>query len=602
MNIEALIPAAGRKGFFSMTIKLLEDDLINKIAAGEVVERPASIVKELVENSIDAKANDIRVKISGGGRERIEVEDNGQGIKYEEVNLAFLRHATSKIRQEADLQRILSLGFRGEALPSIASVSRVDLYSQSAGEKGVHVSLEGGQVLQQEIYPSAPGTRIVVKDLFFNTPARQKFLKSPVTESNYIYELMCKYALSRPDISFSYSSERKNYFKTPGQDSLLDTIMSIYGKDFTDQLMEVYYKGQDYLIKGFISQPEMKRSNRKNQLIFINRRPISSPVIYRAIDQAYQGRLLSREHPVVILSIDLDPAQVDVNVHPQKSQVRFQDEQGVFRVVLDVLRSRLENSHWGVKLNYFQGDKLPPLSIQENKILEYEKRPEQGAIFKQYEKPPWAEQDRESKDLLPSPDTIIPELEEESGEDTKIIGQAFDSYILLQKDNSLWIADQHAAHERVIYNQLRDSIKDQRAQVQDLIIPITLELSSKEMDILQQYLESFQSLGFELQVIGPNSIALRGVPQEAWGREKEILYGILDELLTNKGVPDLYGPALNVISCKQAVKAVTRLSTPEMAKIISSLLALDDYGHCPHGRPTIIRLSYEDLERMFKRR
>ena len=263
MNIEALIPAAGRKGFFSMTIKLLEDDLINKIAAGEVVERPASIVKELVENSIDAKANDIRVKISGGGRERIEVEDNGQGIKYEEVNLAFLRHATSKIRQEADLQRILSLGFRGEALPSIASVSRVDLYSQSAGEKGVHVSLEGGQVLQQEIYPSAPGTRIVVKDLFFNTPARQKFLKSPVTESNYIYELMCKYALSRPDISFSYSSERKNYFKTPGQDSLLDTIMSIYGKDFTDQLMEVYYKGQDYLIKGFISQPEMKRSNRK---------------------------------------------------------------------------------------------------------------------------------------------------------------------------------------------------------------------------------------------------------------------------------------------------------------------------------------------------
>jgi DNA mismatch repair protein MutL len=180
MNIEALIPAAGRKGFFSMTIKLLEDDLINKIAAGEVVERPASIVKELVENSIDAKANDIRVKISGGGRERIEVEDNGQGIKYEEVNLAFLRHATSKIRQEADLQRILSLGFRGEALPSIASVSRVDLYSQSAGEKGVHVSLEGGQVLQQEIYPSAPGTRIVVKDLFFNTPARQKFLKSPV--------------------------------------------------------------------------------------------------------------------------------------------------------------------------------------------------------------------------------------------------------------------------------------------------------------------------------------------------------------------------------------------------------------------------------------
>ncbi len=601
MNIEQLLPAPGRKGYFSMTIKLLDDDLINKIAAGEVVERPASIVKELVENSIDSGANDIRVKIIGGGRERIEVEDNGQGIKCDQVYLAFLRHATSKIHEEEDLQSILSLGFRGEALPSIASVSRVDLYSQAEGETGVYVSLEGGQLLQQGIYPSAPGTKIVVKDLFFNTPARQKFLKSPVTESNHIYELMCKYALARPDISFSYSSERKNYFKTPGHNSLLDTVISIYGKDFADQLMEVDYKGQDYLIQGLISQPEMKRSNRKNQLVFINRRPISSPLIYRAIDQAYHGRLLSREHPVVIISLELDPAKVDVNVHPQKSQVRFQDEQGVFRVVLDVIRSRLEKSHWGVNVNYFQGDKVPWSQIRESKTMEYE----QAAVFKgeQYEKPSWTEKDDDSLDLVASPDHFRSNLEEEgSGEDLKIIGQAFDSYILLQKDNALWIADQHAAHEKVIYNQLRDSIKGQPEQVQDLIIPITLELSSKEMDILQQYLESFQSLGFELQIIGPNSIALRGVPLLASGREKEILYGILHELLVNKGVPDLYGPALNVMSCKQAVKAGTRLSLPEMAKIISSLLALDDYGHCPHGRPTIIRLSFEDLERMFKRR
>lgn len=590
----------GRKGFFSMKIRMLDDDLINKIAAGEVVERPASIVKELVENSIDSGANDIRVKISGGGRDRIEVEDNGQGIKYEEVSLAFLRHATSKIREEADLQRILSLGFRGEALPSIASVSRVDLYSQAEGESGVYVSLEGGQVMQQEIHPSAPGTKIVVKDLFFNTPARQKFLKSPVTESNHIYELMCKYALARPDISFSYSSEKKNYFKTPGKNTLPDTVISIYGKDFADQLMEIGYNGQDYLVQGLISQPEIKRTNRKNQLVFINRRPISSPVIYRAIDQAYQGRLLSREHPVVILSLSLDPAQVDVNVHPQKSQVRFQDEHGIFRVVLDVIRSRLEKSHWAVNVNYLQSDQAPWSPMREKGKVGYEL--EEAAVFQgeQYERPPWTKKD-ENPGLVPFPEHLIAEGEE-SGEDIKIIGQAFDSYILLQKDNSLWIADQHAAHEKVIYNQLRDSIKGQPAQVQDLIIPITLELSGKEMDILQEYLESFQSLGFELQVIGPNSIALRGVPLAASGREKEILYGILDELLTNKGVPDLYSPALNVMSCKQAVKAGARLSPPEMARIINSLLALDDYGHCPHGRPTIIRLSYEDLERMFKRR
>lgn len=606
MNIEQPLPVPGRKGYFSMTIQLLEDDLINKIAAGEVVERPSSIVKELLENSIDSKANDIRVKISGGGRELIEVEDNGKGIKYAEVPLAFLRHATSKIQEEEDLKRILSLGFRGEALPSIASVSRIELYSQATGEAGVHASLEGGQLLQQEIYPWAVGTKITVKDLFFNTPARQKFLKSPVTESNHIYELMCKYALAWPDISFTYRSERKNYFKTPGQDSLLDTVISIYGSDFSHQLMEIYYQGHDYRIQGLISQAEMKRSNRKNQLVFINRRPITSPLIYRAIDQAYQGRLLSREHPVIILSLDLDPAQVDVNVHPQKSQVRFQDEPGIFRVVLDVLRSRLEKSQWGINVDFLQTDRRPTIPIRESQGEYKDKadRMEQLAVFKSehYKPASWAKGE-DSLDLPAAIDHSLSGLEEEArGEDIKIIGQAFNSYILLQKDKSLWIADQHAAHEKVIFNQLQLSFKDRPEEVQELIFPLTLEFSSQEMEILQQHQELLASLGFELQIIGPNSIALRGVPRLASGKEKEILYGLMEEMSANKAVPDLHKSAMTIMSCKKAVKAGTRLSHEEMDQIINNLLVLDDYGHCPHGRPTIIRLSYEDLERMFKRR
>lgn len=587
-----------------MPIKLLDDGLINKIAAGEVIERPASIVKELIENSIDSGARRITVKIAGGGSEKIEVEDNGQGIDFEEVPLAFLRHATSKIKREEDLQHILTMGFRGEALPSIASVSRIDMYSKSGTEAGVYAYLEGGQLAVHQINPSPAGTRIIIKDLFYNTPARKKFLKSAVTESNHIHELMCKYALARPDISFSYSNEKKNYFKTPGNNSLLDTVMAVYGRDFAEHLMEVSYSGDSYQLKGLISQPEIKRNNRKNQLFFINCRPIRSPILYRAIDRAYQGRLLSREHPVVILSVDLDPASVDVNVHPQKSEIRFKDEQGIFRVVLDVLRDRLEKSNWRVNLNYLRsdtpavGEKLSTVSNESSRVIS--QQPVFGSSSAVNEEDISCEN---AADLTYLTESIESERQAvDKAEEITIIGQVFNSYILIEKDDSLWIADQHAAHEKVLFSHLLDEYQQDHGSVQDLIFPITLELSATQIETLEQNLDSLDSLGFSIQVIGHKSIAIRTVPLLASGREKEVLYEILDELLKNKNLPDLNRKALTIMSCKKAVKAGQRLRQDEMEIIIKNLFQLEDYKHCPHGRPTIIRLGYEDLERMFKRR
>ncbi len=588
-----------------MFIKLLDDDLINKIAAGEVIERPASIVKELIENSIDSGANKITVKISGGGSEKIEVEDNGQGIDFQEVPLAFLRHATSKINREEDLQHILTMGFRGEALPSIASVSRIDMYSKSQEESGVYAYLEGGQLSVHQVNASPPGTRIVVKDLFYNTPARKKFLKTIVTESNHIHELMCKYALARPDISFSYSSEKKTYFKTPGNSSLLDTVMAVYGRDFTDHLMEVSYAGDDYQLKGLISQADIKRTNRKNQVFFINRRPIRSPILYRAVDKAYQGRLLSREYPVVILSIDLDPSTIDVNVHPQKNEIRFKDEQGVFRVVLDVLRDRLEKSSWSININYFETDRQNTSIPQPEQLRTPPGLIKQQPIFDNRPAPRQLEQVtyENAGDLAYLTDSPLSEQEAgDSGEELKIIGQVFNSYILIQKDDSLWIADQHAAHEKILFSNLMNEYQQDRGSVQDLIFPITLELSATQIETLEQNVDSLNSLGFSIQIIGHNSIAVRTVPFVVAGREKEVLYEILDELLKNKNIPDLSRKALTIMSCKKAVKAGSRLSKDEMEIIIRDLFQLEDYQHCPHGRPTIIRLSYEDLERMFKRR
>jgi len=580
-----------------MPIKLLDDDMINKIAAGEVIERPASIVKELIENAIDAGASRISVSIAGGGRESIEVEDNGRGINFDEVPLAFLRHATSKISREEDLQNINTMGFRGEALPSIASVSRIDLYSKPEQQEGVYAFLEGGQITQQKIYPTPAGTRIIVRDLFYNTPARKNFLKTVVTESNHINELMCKYALARPDICFSYRSEKKMYFKTPGNSSLTDALVSVFGRDFADNLIDVSYQGEEYKIAGLMSTPEIKRANRKNQIFFINNRPIRSPLLYRAVDTAYKGMLLSREYPVVILSIRIDPAVVDVNVHPQKSEVRFKDENGMFRIIHHVLKQALGERNYSASLSYFDTGVNDGKTGLES-VIKHHTHISQQPIFDNTPQANMGNSKNYYSECIYEDKCAAEYIK--SDNEFRIIGQVFDTYILLEKDDSLWIADQHAAHERIIFSRLLDEYANSTGSVQQLVFPITLELSSRQLDIIENHQDFFESMGFDIQVIGHSSIALRSVPVVASGQEKHVLYEILDNF-DKKDIPDIKRQALAVMSCKKAVKAGMVLKFEEMARIIKDLFESRDYQHCPHGRPTIIRLSHEDMERMFKR-
>ncbi|MDD4562906.1 MAG: DNA mismatch repair endonuclease MutL [Syntrophomonadaceae bacterium] len=577
-----------------MSIKPLDDNLINKIAAGEVIERPASVVKELIENSIDASATIIAVNINRGGIDRIEVEDNGQGMEAEDIPLAFQRHATSKISSLEDLFNINTMGFRGEALPSIASVSRIDLYSQKEGSVGAFASLEGGRFLKAENRPGPVGTRIVVSDLFFNTPARRSFLKSAVTEGNHVYDLLRKYALSRPDISFSFSNDKKQFFKTPGNGSLKDTVLCVYGRDFASYLIDVAYMGEQYTIEGLISTPELRRTNRKNQYFFVNHRPVRSVLLYKAVDQAYQGFLLSREQPAIILSLKIPPDSVDVNVHPQKNEVRFKDEKSVFRIVYAVLKEALEQVDFR-PLNYspLKQDSYPPVSqLQHHNRAVYETG--MGFDF----------------DVLPSSGTVPLQLlserrtEPQEGESAagefRIIGQCLNSYILLEMNQALYLVDQHAAHERIMYNHLKEMYNTGKEVTQPLAVPLALELSPQQINIIENHNDFFADLGVELDVISPDTALIRATPGDVPGQELELVNELL-ELWQDNTLPDIKEEAIKTLACKKAIKAGEGLYLQEMEIIITKLLSSEDYKNCPHGRPTIIKMSHAELDRLFKR-
>ncbi|MGS0764602.1 DNA mismatch repair endonuclease MutL [Syntrophomonas curvata] len=577
-----------------MTIKALDENLINKIAAGEVIERPASVVKELIENSIDAGATAIIVNIGQGGTDKIEVEDNGEGLSREDVPLAFQRHATSKIECDEDLFNISTMGFRGEALPSIASVSRIELFSKKKAGEGVFARLEGGSFLKLENRASPDGTRIIVRDLFFNTPARRNFLKSPVSEGGHIYELLCKYALARPDISFSFSNDKKSFFKTPGNGSLKDAVMTIYGRDFTRYMIEADYSGEEYGVQGLISTPELRRLNRKNQIFFINHRPVRSVLLFKAIDQAYQGRLLSREQPAVILSITVPAASVDVNVHPQKNEVRFKDEKTVFRTVHAVVKDCLEQVDYRPLNNYPFSDRSGSSGfLQKSGPREWQ----ESAMEFKYTETPVNHSGPPQVDIKPAaaPRAFQPEAGE-----CKIIGQCLDSYILLEKDGALYLVDQHAAHERIIYNRLKEAYAAGKEIAQVLAVPLPIELSGRQISMIEQNKEYFLQLGLDLDVIAPDSVLLRSAPPWMIGQELEIINELL-EIGQDSSLPDLKDELIKTMACKKAVKAGDGLLVQEMETIIKDLFSTEPYKNCPHGRPTLIRMSHTELDRLFKR-
>lgn len=575
-----------------MSIRLLRDDLINKIAAGEVIERPASVVKELLENAIDAGASRIAVRISGGGGRSIEVEDDGAGIPLSEIPLAFQRHATSKLSSENDLHQIITMGFRGEALPSIAAVARVEVASRCRDEKGLYFNIEGGKILACEERQASPGTTMLVEDLFYNTPARKQFQKSVVSEGIFINEMVGRYALARPDISISFSSEGRLYYKTPGNGQLRDAIIAVHGSSLMEQLLDFTYEGERISLSGYISAPELKKSNRKLQLFYINHRPIRSPLLYRAIDQAYQGMLVSREFAAAIVHITIEPEAVDVNVHPQKLEVRFRNDHEVFRAVHEVLKNRLSEYQVGFSgYKHYSTETAAATELAEAISNHWIG----GGIpaFQSYRPQPSA--------TTQTPAAVPPMVAPINNHDNvKIIGQFHDSYILAEIEQAMFIVDQHAAHERIIYNRLSEIHQDTKQPVQELIFPITLELSALQIDLLQEQAGFFQSLGFDLDLLGHNTIIIRAVPAGLKGFEEETIVEMLDA--TQPEAREQWrSHAVITMACHQAVKAGQTLNQAEMVNLIIDLLNTPDYKYCPHGRPTLIKISWQDMERMFKR-
>ncbi len=576
-----------------MAIKLLEDELINKIAAGEVIERPASIVKELVENSIDAGASLITVRIQNGGIDEIQIEDDGRGIDFDDLPLAFLRHATSKLTREEDLYAINTMGFRGEALPSIAAVSRIELYSKTPNADGSTCLIEGGTIKKLERYPTADGTKIIIKDLFYNTPVRKTFLKSPVSEGNSIYDIVCKYALAYPGISFVFDNHKKTQFKTPGNGSLRDTVFTLYGSDINNYLIAIDVKGSQYSLQGLISKPDYKRNNRKQGFFFVNNRPVRSPMLTRAIDNAYRGLLVSKEFPVFFLSLTTPTDSIDVNIHPQKSEVRFQDEQTVFRFVSGVVKKHLDDTDFRVGNNFQSIYRSPdnnysrphkPLNMfYENQLLTETYSGETGEVFVA------------AKNLA----KIEAVTDDSKNQSFSIIGQLADAYILVENRDGLLIVDQHAAHERICYNRLTRLYKTSDL-MQRLVLPLAIDLSSEQISILKTKMTVLNELGFEIDIMGHNSIVLRAVPNFVVGKELATILAVVD-LAAEDESNHFKDKILISMACKNAVKAGTKLSTNEMVQIVDDLFGEENYKNCPHGRPTIININAADLQRMFKR-
>ncbi|MFQ6057840.1 MAG: DNA mismatch repair endonuclease MutL [Anaerolineae bacterium] len=580
-----------------MPIRVLSEEVRAKIAAGEVVERPASVVKELIENSIDAGATEIKVEVRQGGRRLVRVIDNGCGIPTDEVELAFARHATSKLATAEDLTHITTLGFRGEALPSIAAVSRVTMVTRAVGEEmGTLLRLEKGQVVHREGKGVPQGTVVTVENLFYNVPARLKFLRTVATEARHISDLVTRYALAYPELRFSLLSEGRMAFQTTGSGELLDVLIKVYGLEVARQMLEVGKELTDPSVPsvyGYISPPPLHRSNRKHLTFFINRRWVQDRTLSYAVTEAYHTLLPTGRYPLVVLNVQLDPAAVDVNVHPAKAEVRFRDSQVVFAAVQRAVRATLRDQapipsivprphaapvpEWGRRKHLARVGRLTrgQLGLEVQRTADVE-----GAVA-----------------LEPSTPAKLPML--------RVLGQLRQTYIIAEGPEGMYLIDQHAAHERVLYERLRAERASMKVISQSLLEPVTLELTSAQAAVLQEHLSVLTELGFTIEPFGGRTYLVRAVPAILKETEpRRALAGIIDELVEG-GIPlGREGEARLMASvCKQgAVKAGQTLSQEEMQELIRQLERTASPRTCPHGRPTMIHLSAAQLEREFGRR
>ena len=612
----------------SSIIALLDDTSINKIAAGEVIDRPSSVVKELVENSLDAGARRIEVEIVAGGVGKITVIDDGCGMSAADVRLAVLRHATSKIRSSDDLLLVKSLGFRGEALPSIASVSRFQLVSrQPESEFGFRLEMDGGQLLDVQECGAEVGTVVRVADLFYNTPARLKFMKTAAAESAHIHDALVRLSISRPDVTFRLTNNDRTTLHTPGSGQLSDTLSSLYGPDTLQLLFPIDYRQEEIRITGFAARPSVRKGSRQWQSFTVNRRVIGSRMLNRAVDTAYQSLLPVGSYPLVALQIEVASEQVDVNVHPQKAEVKFLDERAVFRAVHAALKEALTISsrpaaaaaafdHEVYRPQYsafFLRENPPPSRVQssfsfESPVLdapgtEVQSAREREAIHEvSYplgrpvvgELTPIGADD----DLEAEPDTATAAAENR----LKALAQYARCYILADDGDSLYIVDQHAAHERLLFDLL--SKKQAPAAFQTLLIPRVVDLDPLEVQAAENYVHELAGLGFAYDWVGPCAVRISELPTHIPPDEAESLFHqILSSALTLK-TPDTETFRqlwIETAACHMAVRAGQTLNQPQMQGLLDDLMKAERPYTCPHGRPTLIRLTEKDLARLFKR-
>ena len=640
-------------------IQLLDQKTIDNIAAGEVIERPASVVKELVENAVDAKANAVTVEIKDGGMTLIRVTDNGIGIPKDQVKTAFLRHATSKIRSVEDLLSVSSLGFRGEALSSISAVAQVELVTKTAESfSGVSYKIYGGEEEAFDDIGAPDGTTFLVKNLFYNTPARRKFLKSATTEAGYVEQMMVHIALSHPEISFKFIHNNKNKIYTSGNGKVKDIIYHIYGRDVAGALIPLEAQNEDVKVTGFVAKPYVSRGNRNYESYFINGRYIKSSIIYKAIEEGYRTFTMKHRYPFVCLDFKIDQELLDVNVHPTKMEIRFRNGREIYELVVDAVRAALlqkdlvqdvlrETSKKKELPKTKEVKKPEPFEVNRRKE-EVQKVEQQGqgvqqqvekqrqAVQQQIEKPSHpvkktltaSESSKNTKkptyaglnyntqkkefpqyktDELSSNQMTLredPVFSVQARPDRKILGQLFKTYWLIEYEDQLFIMDQHAAHEKVNYERLMKNFKEKEIYSQRLEPPMVVTVSMTEAEALTRYKDAFAGLGFTIESFGGNEYCIREVPANLYGiGERDLFMELLDAVSQENGTLDteVIASKIATMACKMSIKGNQKVSLMEVEHLLDELMKLENPYQCPHGRPTIIKMSKYEIDKKFKR-
>ena len=613
-------------------IAILNQETIDKIAAGELVERPCSVVKELVENAIDAGSTAITVEIKDGGISFIRITDNGCGIERDQVAVAFYRHSTSKIRSAEDLLTVKSLGFRGEALSSISAVARVELITKTYDElTGTRYVIEGSKELSNEEIGAPDGTTFIVKDLFYNVPARRKFLKTAQTEGSYISDMVEKLALSHPDISFKFINNNQTKLHTSGNGNRKDIIYHIFGREISSSLLEVKHECEYFKVEGFIGKPVITRGNRNYENYFINGRYVKSNILSRAIEEAYKSFLMQHQYPFTVLYFTFF-SELDVNVHPTKMELRFDNNNEIYVELCDTIYAILSRKEMipevpvdstpaPKKIVHEYKEPIPePFEKRRiNEVRAAESRSVYGqsvtSTVKNYSatepaaKAPETSTAYEPAQVVTGPQQTLGDydkvfLTESAKKQFSIIGQLFKTYWLIEFEDKLYIIDQHAAHEKVLYEKTMARLANKDFTSQRISPPIVMTLDARECEMLEKYRPQIEQFGYEVEHFGGKEYMISAIPDNLFNIDmKDLFIEMLDDFsnATGRQTPDIITEKVASMSCKAAVKGNDKLTLPEINKLIDELLSLDNPYNCPHGRPTIISMSKYEIEKKFKR-